>query len=164
LSSTSQTGTTENANAVYRANLLSTSVTNGRILGNPYSAGNVGSLYGQAGFVDVASWYALTLGETGWLGLFSLLALVAVSVMALRRGYLQKNVLLITFAAIVIAQMLALVSAPPITNYRDFLWLSVACLSTELSRSKAQVPTSRKSKRRDGHGLDALKPIFSVAD
>jgi hypothetical protein len=143
LSSSLQQGTPENTNATYRANLLSTSVTNARLLGNPYTAGNGGSLYGQAGFVDVASWYALTLGETGWLGLISLLALAGAASAALRRGYKQHSVPLVALAAVTLAQMAALTSAPPITNYRDFLWLTVACLATWFSASDTE-PQARQ--------------------
>ena len=38
--------------------------------------------------------------------------------------------MLIAMAAIAMSQMVALITAPTITNYRSFFWLSIACMAT----------------------------------
>jgi hypothetical protein len=130
LSSTTEQGTSENANAIYRVDLLQTSFSNARLLGNPFDVESSSNLYGQAGFKDVASWFAGTLGRMGWLGVMCLLAFVGAAIVALWRGYMYSSRTLIIIAAVVLAQMVALTTAPPITNYNAFLWFTIACLSS----------------------------------
>jgi hypothetical protein len=129
LSQTTQQGTEINSNGIYRANLLQTSVAQAHLLGNPVNTGSEGSLE-EAGFKDVASWYAQTLAGQGWVGIACLFALVGVAMTALSRGYRYNLLMLTILAAITLAQLVALVTAPPITNYRAFLWLTIACLAT----------------------------------
>jgi hypothetical protein len=147
LASTTQQGSGDNANAAYRVNLLQTSVSEARLLGNPYDAESISSLYGQAGFKDVASWYAETLGQTGWLGLLCLLAFAGAAILALWRGYRHRLLTLTMLAAVSLAQMIALTTAPPIANYNAFFWLTIACLSSWFVNSRGA--TARAMKRID---------------
>jgi hypothetical protein len=130
LSASTEQGNSVNSNGIYRANLLQTSFSQASLLGKPFDVNSPSALYGQVGFKDVASWYALTIGERGWIGIACLLALFGAAATALLRGYRYRSRMLITMAAIVISQMVALITAPTITNYRSFFWLSIACLST----------------------------------
>ena len=130
LSASTEQGNSVNSNGVYRANLLQTSFSQGSLLGKPFDVNSPSALYGQVGFKDVASWYALTIGERGWIGIICLVALFGVAITALVRGYRNHARMLIAMAAIAMSQMVALITAPTITNYRSFFWLSIACMAT----------------------------------
>jgi hypothetical protein len=126
-----QTGTTEQRNADYRSQLLSTSLGSLTLWGKP--TGQASELYGQ-NLSDVTSEFAFISGRQGVLGIAIWIGLLAAFVYTIREARRRRDPLLLILGVALVGEWIALLSVPLITSFQDAFWLTVAMSAARLTQ------------------------------
>jgi hypothetical protein len=153
-----QAGTGEQANAVYRSDLLRTSITSLTLWGKP--TGESTELFagqGQYALHDVTSELALLSARQGMLGFALWVGFLAAFIYAIREARKRGDTLLLLLGVALVSEWIALLSVALITNFQDVFWLTVAMTAARLT----QVAEPAKDRRVSviGHQLERPAPV-----
>jgi hypothetical protein len=138
---TGSTASAEGATANYRLGLLSNAFHHLSVFGHPY----LNLKAAIPGFSDVTSLYAMTILETGLVGLVALLGLVGVGVRAWRRG--------VPGGVPLLAQFVGLLSVALITSYQFYFWALVAFVASSEAPLLQHGPDDQDVRGAQGSGL-----------
>ena len=128
-----EAGTGEQRNAIYRSDLLSTSLASITAWGTP--TGETSELFGRHGqfvLADVTSEFALMSGRQGVLGLTIWVGLLAAFAYAIREARRRSDVLLLLLGVALVGEWVALLSVALITSFQCVFWLTVAMAAARL--------------------------------
>jgi hypothetical protein len=141
-----QGGTSEQANANYRSELLNTSLDSPTVWGKPI--GETNNLYGHGttNLVDVTSEFALLLGRQGAPGLLLWVGFLAAFGYTISEALRRKDLILLMLGTILVGEWIALLSVALITSLQPTFWLIVAVTASRLAdnliitKSEPQAP------------------------
>ncbi len=160
-----QAGTVENANANYRSQLLTTSLSSLTLWGTPTAESD--ELFGHQGqftLSDVTSEPALMSGRQGIVGLSIWLGFLAAFAYTIREARKRGDLLLLGLAVALVGEWVTLVSVSLITSFQYAFWLTLAMTAAQLSTGPRQPAdehtTNYKRVTKDNITLQADSPFL----